>query len=99
RDDLVTGVQTCALPILQELAARMENFCAEHDLNLLVQGGGLPRTKLLEQFKSTPRSVLFGTDSFWSGVDVPGDALRNVIITRLRSEERRVGEEYGCECM
>src|SRR6478672_3397940 len=68
---------------MQELAARMENFCAEHDLNLLVQGGGLPRTKLLDQFKSTPRSVLFGTDSFWSGVDVPGDALRNVIITRL----------------
>ena len=47
------------------LAAKMENFCAEHDLNLLVQGGGLPRTKLLDQFKSTPRSVLFGTDSFW----------------------------------
>jgi ATP-dependent DNA helicase DinG len=43
----------------------------------------MPRTKLLEQFKATPRSVLFGTDSFWSGVDVPGDALRNVIITRL----------------
>ncbi len=68
---------------MQELAARMENFCAEQDLNLLVQGGGLPRTKLLDQFKSTPRSVLFGTDSFWGGVDVPGDALRNVIITRL----------------
>jgi ATP-dependent DNA helicase DinG len=68
---------------MQELAARIENFCAEHDLNLLVQGGGLPRTKLLDQFKSTPRSVLFGTDSFWSGVDVPGHALRNVIITRL----------------
>src|SRR6266567_1305793 len=68
---------------MQELAARMENFFAEQDLNLLVQGGGLPRTKLLDQFKSTPRSVLFGTDSFWGGVDVPGDALRNVIITRL----------------
>jgi len=68
---------------LQQVAARMENFCAEHDLNLLVQGAGKPRTKLLEQFKTTPRSVLFGTDSFWMGVDVPGDALRNVIITRL----------------
>ncbi|HKS31497.1 MAG TPA: helicase C-terminal domain-containing protein [Chthoniobacterales bacterium] len=68
---------------MQELAVRMENFCAEHDLNLLVQGGGMPRTKLLEQFKNTPRSVLLGTDSFWSGVDVPGDALGNVIITRL----------------
>jgi ATP-dependent DNA helicase DinG len=69
--------------VMRELAGRTENFCAEHDLNLLVQGGGMPRTKLLEQFKATPRSVLFGTDSFWSGVDVPGDALRNVIITRL----------------
>ncbi len=68
---------------MQELAVRMESFCAEHDLTLLVQGGGKPRTKLLEQFKNTPRSVLFGTDSFWGGVDVPGDALRNVIITRL----------------
>ena len=33
--------------------------------------------------KTTPRSILFGTDSFWMGVDVPGDALSNVIITRL----------------
>ena len=69
--------------VMQKLAGRMEHFCAEHDLNLLLQGGGMPRTKLLEQFKNTPRSVLFGTDSFWGGVDVPGDALCNVIITRL----------------
>jgi ATP-dependent DNA helicase DinG len=69
--------------VMRELAAKVENFCAEHDLNLLMQGGGKPRTKLLEEFKNTPRSVLFGTDSFWMGVDVPGDALRNVIITRL----------------
>ncbi|MBV9009693.1 MAG: DEAD/DEAH box helicase [Verrucomicrobia bacterium] len=68
---------------MQQIASQFENYCGEHDLNLLVQGGGLPRTRLLEQFKSTPRSVLFGTDSFWMGVDVPGDALRNVIITRL----------------
>jgi ATP-dependent DNA helicase DinG len=52
-------------------------------MNLLVQGSGLPRGRLLEEFKTTPRSVLFGTDSFWMGVDVPGDALSNVIITRL----------------
>ncbi|MEZ6067821.1 MAG: helicase C-terminal domain-containing protein [Planctomycetaceae bacterium] len=38
---------------------------------------------MLEAFQRQPRSVLFGTDSFWQGVDVPGDALRNVIITRL----------------
>ena len=68
---------------LQQLAERMGQFFADRDLNLLVQGAGLPRTKMLQRFKSTPRSVLFGTDSFWMGVDVPGDALRNVIITRL----------------
>ena len=68
---------------MQNLAERMGQFFANRDLNLLVQGAGLPRTKMLQRFKRTPRSVLFGTDSFWMGVDVPGDALRNVIITRL----------------
>jgi ATP-dependent DNA helicase DinG len=38
---------------------------------------------MLERFISEPRSVLLGTDSFWQGVDVPGDALVNVIITKL----------------
>ena len=38
---------------------------------------------MLERFRANPRSVLFGTDSFWQGVDVPGEALSNVIITRL----------------
>lgn len=68
---------------MQRVAGEMEKFFSEQGMNFLVQGGGAPRTKLLEQFKSTPRSVLFGTDSFWSGVDVPGEALSNVIITRL----------------
>jgi len=68
---------------MQQVAGEMQKFFADKKMNLLVQGGGAPRTKLLEQFKSTPRSVLFGTDSFWGGVDVPGEALSNVIITRL----------------
>ena len=68
---------------MQQVAGEMGKFFVDQGMNLLVQGGGAPRTKLLEQFKSTPRSVLFGTDSFWSGVDVPGKALSNVIITRL----------------
>ncbi len=68
---------------MQQLAAEMQPFFAKHHMNLLVQGQGAPRGKLLEQFKSTERSVLFGTDSFWMGVDVPGEALSNVIITRL----------------
>jgi ATP-dependent DNA helicase DinG len=68
---------------LQQLAEQMREFFLRKKFNLLVQGGGTPRGKLLEQFKTTPRSVLFGTDSFWMGVDVPGEALSNVIITRL----------------
>ena len=68
---------------LQQLAAQMQKFFVAKKMNLLAQGGGAPRSKLLEQFKTTPRSVLFGTDSFWGGVDVPGEALSNVIITRL----------------
>ena len=65
------------------IASQMQKFLVGKGMNLLVQGGGMPRGKLLEKFKTTPRSVLFGTDSFWGGVDVPGDALSNVIITRL----------------
>ena len=38
---------------------------------------------MIENFKTDETSVLFGTDSFWTGVDVPGRALTNVIITRL----------------
>ena len=50
---------------------------------LLVQGEGFPRGKMLEAFRRDTHSVLFGTDTFWQGVDVPGASLSNVIITRL----------------
>src|SRR5260370_28018095 len=68
---------------MQQVAGGMQKFFVDQKMNLLPQGGGSPRGKLLEQFKATPRSVLFVTDSFWGGVDVPGEALSNVIITRL----------------
>lgn len=45
--------------------------------------GDLNRSELLSGFKSSSRSVLFGTDSFWEGVDVAGEALRCVIIVKL----------------
>jgi ATP-dependent DNA helicase DinG len=68
---------------MQKVADQMREFFANKKMNLFLQGGGAPRGRLLEQFKTTPRSVLFGTNSFWMGVDVPGEALSNVIITRL----------------
>lgn len=50
---------------------------------VMKQGEGMNRTRMLEEFRKSPRPVLFGTDSFWEGVDVPGNHLRNVIIARL----------------
>jgi ATP-dependent DNA helicase DinG len=58
-------------------------YFADIGIPVLKQGLGLPRTKMLEAFKRDVGSVIFGVDSFWTGVDVPGEALGNVIITRL----------------
>ncbi len=69
--------------LMQEIAARMEPFFRRLGIDCLVQGTGTPRSLMLEKFKADVDSVLFGTDSFWQGVDVPGEALSNVIITRL----------------
>ena len=69
--------------LMQEVAERMQTFFDELGLKLFVQGTGTPRSTMLEKFKDDTDSVLFGTDSFWQGVDVPGEALSNVIITRL----------------
>ncbi len=68
--------------LMQELADKMEAFFSKLKMECFVQGTGTPRTLMLEKFKEDVDSVLFGTDSFWQGVDVPGEALSNVIITR-----------------
>ena len=69
--------------LMSEVADRMRPFFDKLKLDLFVQGTGTPRSTMLEKFKDDVDSVLFGTDSFWQGVDVPGEALSNVIITRL----------------
>ena len=69
--------------MLQEMAARLRDWLAENRFGLLQQGAELDRSAMIAQFKSQDNSVLFGTDSFWQGVDVPGAALSNVIIVRL----------------
>lgn len=69
--------------LMQQVAARMEGFFDKLGLECYVQGTGMPRSTMLERFKENVDSVLFGTDSFWQGVDVPGEALSNVILTRL----------------
>ncbi|MBW3597917.1 MAG: DEAD/DEAH box helicase [Planctomycetes bacterium] len=69
--------------MLRRIGQRLTSWLTQNDLALYAQGEELTRSQLLERFKKNPRSVLFGTDSFWQGVDVPGDALQNVIITKL----------------
>ena len=69
--------------LMRNLAAKMERHFADKGWPLLVQGADRSRHKMVEDFRDEENSVLFGLDSFWSGVDVPGEALRNVIITRL----------------
>jgi ATP-dependent DNA helicase DinG len=69
--------------LMLELGELMEPFFDELGISCFIQGTGTPRSLMLEKFKEDVDSVLFGTDSFWQGVDVPGEALSNVIITRL----------------
>jgi len=61
----------------------IEPFLRSKGHNAFKQGSGLGRSKMLLKFKEEKGSVLFGVDSFWQGIDVQGDALSNVIITKL----------------
>jgi ATP-dependent DNA helicase DinG len=69
--------------MLQHVAQWIRPKLAKLQIPVLVHGQDGPRSILLQRFKSAGNAVLLGTDSFWAGVDVQGQALRNVIITRL----------------
>ncbi|HBO43298.1 MAG TPA: helicase [Planctomycetaceae bacterium] len=69
--------------MMRRAADAIAPWLTDRNLALYCQADGMPRSQMLDRFKANPRAVLFGTDSFWQGVDVPGDALQNVIITRL----------------
>lgn len=69
--------------MLKEVLKRVEKDLLNEGYPLWVQGRGESRHQLLTSFKRDDRSVLFGLNSFWTGVDVPGNALRSVMITRL----------------
>jgi len=69
--------------MLDSCARRLSTWFTRNRYSLYSQTDGMPRTMMLEKFRNDPRGVLFGADSFWQGVDVPGDALQNVIIAKL----------------
>ncbi len=68
---------------MRDAAQRLEHFFRTQGWRVFLQSDGMPRHKMIEEFRNDVHSVLFGTDSFWTGVDVPGEALSNVIVTRL----------------
>jgi ATP-dependent DNA helicase DinG len=69
--------------MLRNVSDQMRQWLQEQNMQMLVQGQGMDRMRLLQAFKEDIRSVLFGTESFWQGVDVPGESLSNVILVRL----------------
>lgn len=62
----------------EKLAAKAEKFSYS-----FLRQGEASRQVLLEKFRSRSGSVLFGTDSFWEGIDIPGDILRLIVIVKL----------------
>ena len=71
---------------LQAVSQQLEPLFRSAGRPLLCQGGGRNRSDLLQDMKANGQALLLGTDSFWTGVDVPGPALSQVIITRLPFE-------------
>jgi ATP-dependent DNA helicase DinG len=80
--EITRGRAFCLFTSHSQMRATHDRLAAELPYPLLLQGTA-PRNLLLEQFRDTPNAVLFGTSSFWQGVDVPGEQLSCVIIDRL----------------
>ncbi len=68
---------------LKKVAEALKQNLEKDNISFYIQTEGKSRKILLDMFKSDINSVLFGLDSFWFGIDVPGEALTNLIITRL----------------
>jgi ATP-dependent DNA helicase DinG len=68
---------------LKAASEQLTGWCLRRNYRLVSQADGLPRSRMLEAFREGPNSVLLGTDGFWQGIDLPGDQLVTVIITRL----------------
>jgi len=80
--DLSRGRAFCLFTSYAQMRNLYERLLPVLDFPILLHGTA-PRKALLEEFRSTPNAVLFGTSSFWQGVDVQGEALSCVIIDRL----------------
>jgi ATP-dependent DNA helicase DinG len=80
--ELSRGRAFCLFTSYSQMRILYERLLPVLDFPILLHGTA-PRKALLEEFRNTPNAVLFGTASFWQGVDVQGEALSCVIIDRL----------------
>jgi ATP-dependent DNA helicase DinG len=80
--EITRGRAFCLFTSYSQMRDLYERLLPVLDYPILLHGSA-PRNALLEQFRETPNAVLFGTASFWQGVDVQGEALSCVIIDRL----------------
>ncbi len=80
--EITRGRAFCLFTSYAQMRDLYERLMPVLDFPILLHGTA-PRKALLEQFRTTPNAVLFGTSSFWQGVDVQGEALSCVIIDRL----------------
>lgn len=80
--EITQGRAFCLFTSYNQMRTIYERMLVELPFPLLLHGTS-PRHVLLQQFRETPNAVLFGTSSFWQGVDVQGEQLSCVIIDRL----------------
>ena len=80
--EISKGRAFCLFTSYSQMRDLYERLLPVLDYPILLHGSA-PRKALLDEFRSTPNAVLFGTSSFWQGVDVQGEALSCVIIDRL----------------
>ena len=80
--EISRGRAFCLFTSYAQMRDLYERLLPVLDYPILLHGTA-PRKALLDEFRITPNAVLFGTSSFWQGVDVQGEALSCVIIDRL----------------
>jgi len=68
---------------MNQVARKLQAYCTERGFNLLVQFPGCDREKIIHTLRTDSRTVVLGCSSFWTGVDVAGDALTTIVIAKL----------------
>lgn len=69
--------------LLEKVGIGLKEWVDEEGLELLLHLPNTERDKLIQQFKESNNRILFGNDSFWEGIDIPGEALSCIILTKL----------------